>query len=358
MRIENVQTAISFLSKIDLFASLDQESLGWIALRFEKVSFEKDQTIIREGNLGKEMYIIFQGEVSVLKGIGWGQRELGKRKSGDIIGEMALILDEKRTTTIQSVDRTECFVLKRDDFNYLLDKNVKIARCFLRILTDRLKESDEQGSAELVQAQKSMIFSLANLADSRDPETGAHLQRVRKYCALLSELLSHHSHFKDVINQEFIESIYFTSPLHDIGKVAIPDSILLTPGKLTDKEFEIMKTHSAIGAETLKNVAEQCSQETFRMAYRIVRHHHERWNGKGYPDGIAGEAIPLEARIMALSDVYDAVLSRRVYKPAMSFEEADKILYDGMGTQFDPIITEIMLRHIKEFHDVHEQNFD
>lgn len=356
--IENEQTVLSFLSKINLFADLDRESLRWVLKCFEKISFEKDQIIIREGDLGKEMYIIIQGEVSVLKDLGWGQRELMRRKSGEIFGEMALILDVKRTATIQTVEYTECFILKRHDFNNLLDKNVKIARCFLRILTDRLKQSDERSSVELVQAQKAMIFALADLADSRDPETGAHLKRVRKYCALLSEHLSLHPHFKDQIYPEFIESIHFTSPLHDIGKVAIPDGILLKPGKLNDKEYEIMKTHSAIGAKTLKEVAVQCNQKTFLMAYHIARHHHERWDGKGYPDGIAGETIPLEARIMAVSDVFDALLSRRVYKPPMHYEKAGKILYDGIKTQFDPIIVEVMLRHIKEFDGVHKQNSD
>lgn len=356
--MENEQAAIAILSTIDPFTGLDNESLQWIASRLKKVSYEKDQIIFREGDVGNEMYIILQGEVSVLKDLGWGQRELRRRKSGEIFGEMALILNEKRTATIQSVEHTECFVLVRDNLNYILDKNAKITRCLLKILTNRLKQSIEQSSMELVQAQKAMVFALANLADSRDPETGAHLQRVRKYCALLSEHLSRHPHFQDVINQGFIENIYFTSPLHDIGKVAIPDSILLKPGKLNDKEFEIMKTHAIRGAETLRDVAEQYHQETFRMAYHIGRHHHERWDGKGYPDGIIGNDIPLEARIMAVSDVYDALLSRRVYKPPFSYEKTCKIISEGKGSQFDPVITEVMLQNIVDFQDVHKQNPD
>ena len=356
--MENKQTVIAFLSKIDIFTGLDDESLQWIASRLEKVSFEKDQIIFREGDHGEKMYILFQGEVSVLKDLDWGQHELLRRKPGEIFGEMALILDVKRTATVQAIEKTECFILKRKNFKNLLDKNVKIARCFLWLLTSRLKQSDEQFTLELVQAQKATIFALADLAESRDPETGKHLIRVREYCTLLSKHLSRHPHFQDVINPGFINNIRFTSSLHDIGKVAIPDGILLKSGRLNDKEFEIMKTHAIRGAETLRDVTETHKQETFRMAYHIARYHHERWDGKGYPDRITGNDIPLEARIMAISDVFDALLSRRVYKPSFSYEKTCEIISEGKGTQFDPVITEVMLQHIVDFQDVHKQNPD
>ena len=297
-----------------------------------------------------------EGEISVLKELGWGRRELRRRQQpGDVFGEMALILDEKRTATILATERMECLVLNREDFNIILDKNVKIARAFLKILTNRLRQSDEQGTTEMVNAQKAMIFSLAKLAESRDPETGFHLQRVRKYCALLSEHLSRHPDYRAEINHMFIESIFFVAPLHDIGKVGIPDGILLKNDRLSEQEYAIMKTHTTIGAETMKSVTDQCDLPTFHMAYRIIRYHHERWDGKGYPDGKAGKDIPLESRIMALSDVFDALVSPRVYKRPFTYEETGKILLEGMGTQFDPVMTEIMLHHYDEFQDVHKQ---
>jgi cyclic di-GMP phosphodiesterase len=192
-----------------------------------------------------------------------------------------------------------------------------------------------------LESREVTIFALAKLAESRDPETGAHLDRVRNYCRVLTQQLAADPKFRDQIDGEFIRLIYATSPLHDIGKVGIPDFVLLKPGLLTAEEFEIMKTHASMGAETLGAALEQFPQAKFlEMARNIAATHHERWDGTGYPAGLAGEEIPLCGRIVALADVYDALCSRRAYKEAYSHEVARTIILDGAGKHFDPDIVE------------------
>ncbi len=188
------------------------------------------------------------------------------------------------------------------------------------------------------------IFSMAKLAESRDPETGAHLERMREYSRTLAEELSRHDEFRDVIDADYVRTIYQTSPLHDIGKVGIPDSILLKPGKLTTDEFEVMKQHTLIAGETLTAaVKNNPSASFFRFALDIALSHHERYDGKGYPHGLVGEQIPLCGRIVTVADVYDALTTRRVYKPAYSHESAKKMIIDDCGKAFDPVVVDAFL---------------
>ncbi len=186
-----------------------------------------------------------------------------------------------------------------------------------------------------------MIFSLANLAESRDTETGMHLERMREYSRAIARELSKRPKFESVIDAQFIDLLYLTSPLHDIGKVGIPDSVLLKPGKLTSEEFDIMKRHTLIGGATLQASADAYPEASFlQMALDIALKHHEKWDGSGYPFGLKGEEIPLSARIVALADVYDALTTKRVYKPAMSHEAAVQIIRESSGFHFDPDIVE------------------
>ncbi len=190
-----------------------------------------------------------------------------------------------------------------------------------------------------------MIFSLAKLAESRDEDTGEHLERMREYSRIIAEELMSWPKFAPIVDGQFVELIYLTSPLHDIGKVGIPDCILRKPGKLTPEEFEVMKQHTLIGAETLKASAQAYSDATFLwMAYEIAVNHHERWDGTGYPNQIRGEDIPLSARVVSVADVYDALTSKRVYKPAFSHEKSIEIILEGRGTQFDPDIVDAFMK--------------
>jgi putative two-component system response regulator len=194
------------------------------------------------------------------------------------------------------------------------------------------------------------IFAMARLAESRDPETGAHLERVRNYARILAEDLSLLPEFRLTVDQPYIHLIYLTSPLHDIGKVAIPDHVLLKPGRLDGGEFEIMKTHTTLGAETLSAAIREFPEARFlRMAQQIALTHHEKFDGNGYPDGLRGHDIPLCGRITAIADVYDALTSQRVYKSATTHEVARSIIVKDRGTHFDPILVDAFLRCEGEF---------
>jgi putative two-component system response regulator len=226
-----------------------------------------------------------------------------------------------------------------DDF---ITKPFKTSELLLRVRTgERLLSLETRDIA---------IFAMAKLADSRDKETGMHLERVRCYSQMLARWLMEHSAYKGQIDDGFVRLVYETSPLHDIGKVGIPDSILLKPGRLTPEEFEVMQTHTLIGEQTLTAALEKYPEAQFlRFACEIVACHHERWDGSGYPRGLAGEQIPLCARIVALADVYDALTSKRVYKAAMTHDEAKRIIAEGAGNHFDPEIVRSFLALAEEF---------
>ncbi len=343
---------------IELFSGLPEDELVPFAERFGPVSFDKGSHVFREGETADKMYIVVKGELVVLKGMEGGERELARLMEGECFGEMALISMEKRFASVEAITDVECLEISEQDFANLVKEDHRFDQSVMRVLTDRLRVSEDLASQNIMNAYHTLIFSLATLAENRDPETGAHLNRVRNYCYCLSNLLSELPAYRDKITPPFIKTIYIVSPLHDIGKVGIKDDVLLKPGRLTKEEFEVMKTHSAIGAETIKKVVDSCPHFTFQMAYSVIRYHHERFDGKGYPEGLAGEDIPLEARIMALADVYDALLSKRVYKESFDYEKSVAIIAEGSGTQFDPDIAQVMLDNIDEFVTIHKRNVD
>jgi len=211
------------------------------------------------------------------------------------------------------------------------------------ILSDQ--KLTEQKIREISEAQNATIFAMAKLAEFRDEDTGGHLERVKEYCRLLAEDLNRHSPYFDLITAEFIDCIQHAAPLHDIGKVAIPDHILQKPEKLTPEEFDRMKTHTVIGADNLQLVYNNYPGNLFvGMGIEIALYHHEQWDGSGYPDGLVGKNIPLPARIMALADVYDALRSDRCYRKAMTHEQARTIILEGDGRHFDPEVVMAFLR--------------
>jgi putative two-component system response regulator len=201
----------------------------------------------------------------------------------------------------------------------------------------RLVELVGEQVREISDSQMATIFALAKLAESRDGETGKHIERVQLYCKLLAATLAELPAYAGRIEESFIENIFLASPLHDIGKVGIRDHILLKQGELTPAEFEEMKLHTTLGAQTLEAVRTRYPRNEFlRLGIEIARSHHERWDGKGYPAGLAAKEIPLAARIMAVADSYDAARSRRCYKPAISHAECRKALTQRSGTYLDP----------------------
>ena len=343
------------LQQSALFSSLDEAAIARIAEQSEFVRFSDGEVVFNESDDGDGMYIIGAGQVRGYKKMGEGQRELMTLDAGEHFGEMALISAERRTATIRAASDVSCVRIGQDGFTCLMDSEPLFAQRMLRVLTDRLKRTNETSTRDILQAHQALIFSLANLAESRDPETGAHLYRVRDYCTHLSELLADHPKFTETITPSFIESIYLVSPLHDIGKVAVPDGILLKQGKLTEPEFQIMATHTAVGARSLDAVIDYCDFEMFHMARRIIQNHHERFDGKGYPCGVKGEDIPIEARIMSLTDVYDALLSKRVYKPPFTYETAKDKIAESAGKRFDPDMTAVMIENIASFEEIHSK---
>ncbi len=198
---------------------------------------------------------------------------------------------------------------------------------------------------EISASQMSTILALAKLAESRDDDTGKHLERVQTYCRIFAKSLKENPNFTNVVDDKFIENIYHASPLHDIGKVGIPDEILLKPGRLSQHEYEVMKTHTLIGAQTLEAVRKKYPNNDFiNMGIAIARSHHENWDGTGYPDGICGDDIPLEARIMSIVDAYEALRSKRPYKKAYSHTESIKIIIERSNTYYSPEIVNEFLK--------------
>ena len=189
-----------------------------------------------------------------------------------------------------------------------------------------------------------MLFSLARLAESKDVDTGNHLERIRAYVRALAEYISNDPEIRKKLPPHFSQLLYQTSPLHDIGKVGIPDYVLLKPDSLNDEEWKVMKRHTELGAETLDACLKfYPSAEYLRIARDIAWAHHERWDGTGYPRKLKGEAIPLAARIVALADVYDAITTQRVYKSALSHDVARGIILSGEGKNFDPMVVKAFI---------------
>lgn len=210
-----------------------------------------------------------------------------------------------------------------------------------RLRGDELEREVKERTASISALQEATIMAMSSLAEARDNETGNHIRRTQHYVRALAYQLRNHPRFSAYLSARQIEVLYTTSPLHDIGKVGIPDHILLKPGRLTVDEFEIMKTHTTLGYGALKSAAEHMSGHAgafLECAAEIALCHQEKWDGSGYPRGLRGEAIPISGRLMAVADVYDALVSRRVYKPPIPHDQAVTIILEGSGSHFDPDI--------------------
>lgn len=220
----------------------------------------------------------------------------------------------------------------------------KAIQDFLHNQNEFLESEVQRRVKELSVIQDVTINALASLAETRDQETGNHILRTQYYVKILADKLYLLGKYPDIINPEYITMVFKTAPLHDIGKVGIPDAILLKPGKLTPEEFEIMKTHAKLGYNAiLKAEKEVDAHYPFLSAAKeITYYHHEKWDGSGYPQGLSGEDIPLSARLMAIADVFDALVSKRVYKSAMTHEQAFDIIREGRGRHFDPMVVDAM----------------
>ncbi|PVZ55333.1 two-component system response regulator [Pseudomonas sp. B1(2018)] len=237
---------------------------------------------------------------------------------------------------------------------------IKAAADFLRDQNDFLEQEVQRRTREVIAIQDVTIQAMASLAETRDNETGNHIRRTQHYVRLLAELLRDHPRFNPFLNDDSIRQLFRSAPLHDIGKIGIPDHILLKPGRFTPEEFEIMKTHTTLGRDAIQRAEDQLglSVDFLRMAKEIAYSHQEKWDGSGYPQGLVGEEIPMSARLMAVADVYDALISRRVYKAGMPHEQAVEIIRQGRASHFDPDVCDAFLANAEQFHVIAERFTD
>lgn len=218
---------------------------------------------------------------------------------------------------------------------------------------DKLQEKSRQ----IEKMQSDLIYILADLVESRDKYTGDHIKKTASYVELMLELLKEDKIYPELVNDEYIHDVINCAPLHDVGKIKVPDAILNKPARLTDEEFEEMKKHTIAGRRIVES-AKQLSGDSSYLdeALNMAAYHHEKWDGSGYPEGLKGEDIPLSARIMAIADVFDALLSKRSYKEGFSFEKAMSIIEEGKGTHFDPVLTEVFMKHRDRVLELVEKN--
>ena len=237
---------------------------------------------------------------------------------------------------------------------------LKAASDFMRDKSEYLESEVAKRTREVQTVQDVTIMAMASLAETRDNETGNHIRRTQNYVKALAKRLQSHPKFGPLLDDRTIEMLHKSAPLHDIGKVGIPDAILMKAGKHTPQEFEIMKTHTILGRNAIIEAEKLIdAPSTFlRFAREIAHYHQEKWDGSGYPEGLAGEAIPMSARLMALADVYDALISKRVYKASFSHDEAVAMIRQGRGTHFDPAMVDAFLEIAAEFKEIADRYVD
>ena len=218
---------------------------------------------------------------------------------------------------------------------------------------DHLKDLVRERTRELSLTREVTIEALADLAETRDPETGGHIKRTQHYVRLLAEYIRQKHGYTQLLNDELVELLFLSAPLHDVGKVGVPDNILLKPGKLTDDEFETMKLHTVYGARSLRSAAKKLGNSSFlTLAGEIACTHHEKWDGSGYPHGLAAHDIPLSGRLMAVADIYDALVTRRIYKPPFPEARAVGIIHKMRGHHLDPGLVDAFLDLREDFRGV------
>lgn len=239
----------------------------------------------------------------------------------------------------------------------LRDRNAELEHLVAQRTREILRQADELmlSKQEVIASQGAVITAFCSLAEVRDNETGNHILRTQHYVKVLAERLRHHPRFARELDEEAISLLFKSAPLHDVGKVAIPDAILLKPGKLTAEEWAVMQRHCEYGRDAIVRAEQELGDSGgafLRYASEIAYSHHEKWDGSGYPLGLAGDAIPLSARLMAVADVYDALISRRVYKPSFPHEQAVAMIAEGRGSHFDPDVADAMLAITDTFRDI------
>ena len=258
-----------------------------------------------------------------------------------LAGDFAYTDDEARKETLDSIKELE--IKTGDEIEHLYNAMAKTTRDTV----DYINQSQRKNEA-ISTFQSGMINVMADLVESRDQSTGEHIKNTSSYVEIICDELIKEGKFPDILDEDFKNNIVSSAPMHDIGKIKVSDTILNKPGKFEPWEYEIMKTHAEEGAKIIHTVKKTVENEELKENYlgeaeNMAHYHHEKWNGQGYPCGLKGEEIPLSARIMAVADVFDALVAVRVYKPAMPFEKAVSIIKEGSGEHFDPDVVEAFI---------------
>jgi putative nucleotidyltransferase with HDIG domain len=323
------------LKDIPLFSTLPEDEYQVLSEAMTCIDVEPDTVLIRENDYGTDFYIILEGSLDVIKSMGiHGDRLLKTLTMGDFIGEMSLLNpDGLRTATVITRTRARLVQMNHVDFKSLLERQPELALRITRELSNRLRETDnatidalKEANFELIRAYNKTLEGWAKALELRDQETEGHTRRVTEMTVRLAEVLQ-------VADEELVH-IHRGAMLHDIGKMGIPDAILLKPGKLTPEEWIIMRMHPVYAYEMLSSI------DFLKSAMDIPYCHHERWDGSGYPRGLKGADIPLSARIFSVVDVWDALFSDRPYRLAWPAEKVWAHIRSLSGVHFDPRVVE------------------
>ncbi|MBL4693466.1 MAG: response regulator [Magnetovibrio sp.] len=285
--------------------------------------------------------------------------QLGEMKGADYVPVLVLTAQKDQETRIKALEMGAMdFITKPFDVVEVLNRvNNTLA---VRMLYTKSEELVARRTQELSDTQDVMILGLTTLAETRDNETGDHIRRTQRYVEALAQKLQEHPNFKDVLDDHIITLLYKSAPLHDIGKVGIPDSILRKLGKLTEEEYAIMQTHPTLGMDAIltaehalhKDDSPETKTTFLTLAREIAYCHHEKWDGSGYPQQLSKTDIPLSARLMAVADVYDALISKRIYKDPFTHEDAVSFIKDGRGTHFDPDVIDAFVDIADQFSEI------
>jgi len=335
----------SELRSVGLLSSLSEEALQTLADHSEVRRYEALSTIFREGDKGDSLHVVRKGLIKIVRANA-PETTLTTLKAGAVFGELAVLDPAPRSASAIAIDASETIELPSEALGKVFDSDPMVARHMLgamaRSLTlareavvhdnKLLDEKVHQRTEQLRETQLEVIRRLGLAAEFRDDDTGLHITRMSRFCAKLAKAAG--------LSDAECEILLHAAPMHDIGKIGIPDSILLKPGKLEDKEFEIMKTHTLIGGELLAG----STSPVMELAQVIALNHHEKWNGRGYPYGKKEEEIPFVARIASICDVFDALTSERPYKDAWPVEKALALIEEQAGNDFDPNLAKTFLQ--------------
>jgi HD-GYP domain-containing protein (c-di-GMP phosphodiesterase class II) len=339
------------LREIELFAGVPQPLLDKLAAKVEICNYRAGDRIFEAGDPGVAFHIVGHGQVQIVQRSGEGpELELGTFTEGASIGELSVLNDT--TYSASAVAASDCQTLRfsKDSVDELMAVDPDTTRPMFQALTrafsqhlQNLEERVLEHTDRLRETQFEIIYRLGRAAEFRDDDTGLHITRMSRFAARLA--------LEAGLPKTHTELLLHAAPMHDIGKIGIPDEILLKPGKLTDEEFAVMKTHTELGAELLAG----SSSPVVQLAQQVALSHHEKWDGSGYPEGLKGENIPIEARICCVVDVFDALISERPYKQPWTVEDALAEIGRCSGTMFDPMLADIFVSLEKDVRGILER---